>query len=254
MQITTKENQSKAPSKLLGLTINFTALGTIMGFTPPTAFGKANAAEAKVLQEDDEKDEVTDVPYKAPISGWRIGVGIGHSPVCLGSKREFGHYRCGRYSEAFVSPPADQHFFVKVMAHNLKSTRIISEDPISARRTYEIEEANLSGLQLGRTWDLRALHYGFGAGTFGGSITRKTEAEDEYGNLKPDEHGRNVSISGYAFSVLAGTTFAKTEAGDFSMDVNQTWYVTTEADNPRDERRVWASLPTLTFAWSHQFD
>jgi|GEM_PF-4925907 len=250
MNTSAKTRSKRISAHLFKLNLNIAAMWTMNAWALPTA---AAQPAPPATTRADETSEEPEVGYRAPISGWRLGFGLGHSPACFGSKREFGHYRCGGYSEIFISPPGDQSITIKGIAHDLKAARIVGENPQTKQRIYEMERLNLSGLQLGKSWNVKSIHYGFGAGIFGGSIERTIEAEDQFGDLKPDEHGRSVAISGYVFSAAAGTTLARTEAGDFLMDLNQTWYVTTEADNPRDERRVWASMPTLAFGWSHQF-
>jgi len=222
--------------------ITASAIGWI-AFSPQIAIAeKASPNEATAQGE-----------YQAPISGWRVGVATGHSPACFGSQREFGHYRCGSFSELSLAPPVDNSFFIKYLSHDLKATRAIAENPVTGQKTWAVESLELTTLLLGRTWDFQHMHYGFGAGIFGGEIERFVTSEDEYGGMIPDKHARTTLTAGYAFSLLAGTTLARTAAGDLSMDLHQIWFATTDAGNPRDERRVWASMPTLAFSWSYQF-
>ena len=215
----------------------------------PTTFAKGKAA----AEEPDNDSDADLETYQAPISKWRFGFALGDSPACFGSKREFGHYRCGRMTEVFMSPPNSDGILFKALFHNLKATRLVSEDQASGQRTYDIEKVDTATLQVAKNWTLDRFYYGLGAGIFSGAIERKTESEDKFGNLEADLNARYVSMSGYAFSAIAGRSLAKTKWGDINMELNQTWFVTSEADNPRDERRVWATMPTASAGWSYQF-
>ena len=240
-----RASKKNAARNLGAAVIWFNSIGANPAFAANTKkTDDESSAEKLVNQEENET---------APISGWQFGLGFGYSPACLGSKREFGHYRCGGMTEITASPPPDNSLFIKSMFHDLKTTRIIGENPATAQRSYDVERINLSSLVIGKKWGGKRLYLGAGAGIFNGSIKRSTDREDEYYNIKPDEHARYVSTSGYTFTAFGGSTLVQTNAGDLNMELSQTYFATTEASHPRDERRVWGTLPTLAFGWNYRF-